>query len=79
MHSSRMRTGRLLTVCQNMLPGGVLSPRGVLLSPWGVLSPGGVWSEGVCLVQGGSGPGRSSPGVSGLGGVWSRGVSGLGE
>ena len=39
MHSSRMRTGRSLTVCWSLLPGGV----------W---SRGGVWSGG-CLVRGG--------------------------
>ena len=29
MHSSRMRTGRSLTVCCSLLPGGVPGPRGV--------------------------------------------------
>ena len=50
MHSSRMRTGRSLTVCCSLLPGG-----GFCLV-WGVSawSKGGVclvW--GVCLVLGG--------------------------
>ena len=57
MHSSRMRTGRSLTVCRSLLPrwgwGGVSAPgRGGLLL-------GGVWSWG-CLLPGGA---------SGLGGV----------
>ena len=40
MHSSRMRTGRSLTVCRSLLlDGGVLSPGGCLL--WGVSAPGG--------------------------------------
>ena len=50
MHSSRMRTGRSLTVCWCLLPGGVVC------LVWGCL-PGlegvSVWSQGVCLVQGG--------------------------
>ena len=41
MHSSRMRTGRSLTVCWRLLPGGVSAPGGS--APWG-----GVWSGGVC-------------------------------
>ena len=28
MHSSRMRTGRSLTVCRSLLPGGGVSPLG---------------------------------------------------
>ena len=55
MHSSRMCTGRSLTVCWSLLPGGVyLVPgRGVYLVPGGggVLSPGGVL-KGVYLVWG---------------------------
>ena len=43
MHSSRMHTGRSLTVCWSLLPGGCLL--------WGVSAPGG------CLVRGGSAPG----------------------
>ena len=51
MHSSRMRTGRSLTVCCSVLPGGGLpGPEGgVLLGPGGVLlGPGGgsAWSRG---------------------------------
>ena len=70
MHSSRMPTGRSLTVCCRLLPGGV----GVCLVPGGVLPDGGVlpgpggsaWSQGgvlpgpgagVCLVRGGCLPG----------------------
>ena len=45
MHSSRMRTGRSLTICWRLLPGGS-GPRG------------GAWSRGVCfggcLLQGGA-------------------------
>ena len=48
MHSSRMRTGRSLTVCWRLLPGG----RGGAWSG-GVWSGGsGAWSGGVCLVWG---------------------------
>ena len=46
MHSSRMRTGRWLTVCRSLLPGGVYF-QGVCLLPRGVCS----WR--VCLPQGG--------------------------
>ena len=72
MHSSRMRTGRSLTVCRSLLQGGVSAPgRGCLLlggsapggsAPRGVCSLGGVWSRGVC-----------SRGVSPPRGVWSQG------
>ena len=48
MHSSRMRTGRSLTVCRSLLPGGYLVPVGVYLVLGGVLSPRGVY-----LVPGG--------------------------
>ena len=69
MHSSRMRTGRSLTVCCSLLSGW---------GGWGVgcLVQGGAWSGGVCLVRGVSAPGGvwSGGGVSGPGG----GVSGLG-
>ena len=44
MHSSRIRTGRSLTVCWRLLPGG-----GVCL-----VGGGSAWSGGACLVQGGS-------------------------
>ena len=66
MHSSRMRTGRSLTVCCSLLPGGevclvwgVSAPGGVCLVPRGCLpgpgGPGGVClvCGGVCLVRGG--------------------------
>ena len=80
MHSSRMRTGRSLTVCRSLLPGG-----GCLLLGVGVCS-GGCVLRGVCsrrcllpgdvCSQGVSAPrGRvSAPrGVSAPGGVCSRG------
>ena len=79
MHSSRMRTGRSLTVCCSLLlpgPGG-----GCLLGPRGWWS---AWSGGVvCLVPGGCllGPGGGwsarSRGVSARSGgvsAWSRGI-----
>ena len=60
MHSSRMRTGRSLTVCCSLLSGRgdvCLVPGGVSAWSWGGLpGPGGVsaWSGGwVCLVPGG--------------------------
>ena len=57
MHSSGMRTGRSLTVCWSLHPGGGGSgPGGVWSrggsSSRGGLLPGGVWSGG-CLVPGG--------------------------
>ena len=46
MHSSRMRTGRSLTVCCSLLPGGCLLPGGGCLlrgvSALGGSAPGGV-------------------------------------
>ena len=80
MHSSRMRTGRSLTVCWRLLPGGVSAPGGCLargvsgLGGWGVWSGGwGVWSGGWGVWSGGwgvwSGDGVSGPGGSGLGGL----------
>ena len=59
MHSSRMRTGRSLTVCCSLLPGG-----GVSL-PWGGLPAGG---RGASPCWGG---GFSLPG--GMGSPWSLG------
>ena len=70
MHSSRMRTGRSLTVCCSLLPGGgggwsasggVSAPGGGCLvqgglPPWGVPGLGGCLLWGVCL------PGGSAPG-----------------
>ena len=69
MHSSRMRTGRSLTVCCSLLPGGCLLwggawSGGCLL--WGVSALGGAWLGGVCS------------GVCLLWGVCSRGVPGPG-
>ena len=79
MHSSRMRTGRSLTVCCSLLPGGggllsalggsvcsqgVSAPRGCLLQ--GVSTLGGGVCSGGCLLQGVSAPGGW---VSALGGV----------
>ena len=70
MHSSRMRTGRSLTVVPGrgvlspgdvLSPGGVLSPRGVYLVLGDVLSPGGSGSGG-CLLWGVSAQGVSAPG-----------------
>ena len=59
MHSSRMRTGRSLTVCRRLLPGGGYAPWGGKSSggcAWsgGVSAPGG-WGicSGGCLVRGG--------------------------
>ena len=46
MHSSRMRSGRSLTVCRSLLPGGVLSPGGMCLVPGGVCSGRGVCAPG---------------------------------
>ena len=81
MHSSRMRTGRSLTVSCSLLPGG-----GGWGGAWsgGVCSQGGSWSGGWHLVRGCAWSG----GVPGLGGAWSGGggvclvqwggVSGLG-
>ena len=50
MHSSRVRTGRSLTVRRSLLPGGgvylvqggVSDPGGLYLVPGGVLNPRGV-------------------------------------
>ena len=72
MHSSRMRTGRSLTVCWRLLPGGVSAPGGFCL-------PGGVWSGG-CLLTGGSAPGGCllPGGLSAQGGLL-QGVSTPGD
>ena len=68
MHSSRMRTGRSLTVSQSLLRG-VSAPRGVVSAPGGCLLPGEACSAG-CLSQGVSAPRRWCLlwGVSALGG-----------
>ena len=91
MHSSRMRTGRALTVFQYLpVPGGgtclvrggvcsegVSGPRGGTCL---VLGGGGVpaWSRGgTCLVRGGvSGPRGYLPGPGGVP-AWSRGGGGV--
>ena len=72
MHSSRMRTGRSLTVCCSLLPGVALlglgggflpGPGGVLLGPGG----GSAWSGGSLPGPGGlsPGPGGCLPGPGG--------------
>ena len=64
MHSSRMRTGRSLTVFRSLQPGegGVPGPRGVYLVPGGVPGLGGVpGPRGVYLVRGVA-PGPGGPG-----------------
>ena len=78
MHSSRMRTGRSLTVCWRLLPGGVSAPGGFCL-PGGVWSGGvsahrGVCSWGVSAPGGSVCPGGSAPGGVCSGGIWSGGV-----
>ena len=61
MHSSRMRTGRSLTVYWSLLPGGggggVCSGGGIW--SWGGVCSGGVWSWGVSAPRGVSLPGGS--------------------
>ena len=67
MHSSRMRTGRSLTVFWSLLLGGGVP------SPWGC-----TWSWGVYLVLGGVPGPRGctwSWGVPGRGGTWSGGCT----
>ena len=49
MHSSRMHTGRSLTVCRSLLPGG-----GYARGGGGVCLGGEVCSRGGCLVWGGA-------------------------
>ena len=66
MHSSRMRTGRSLTVCWSLLRGGVSAPGRCLLR------------GGVCFSGGMSAPGMSAPGGCLLGGVSDLGGSALG-
>ena len=76
MHSSRMRTGRSLTVCWRLLlGGGCLLPGGGLLQGWGVSAPrgvsgprGGVWSRWGVWSQGGVCSGGLLLGGSGPGG-----------
>ena len=85
MHSSRMRTGRSLTVCRSVLPegGGVSAPEGVVVCSCGECpllggicsGGGGCLLPGGCLLQGGLlwgvvySGGVSAPGGSALGGV----------
>ena len=79
MHSSRMRTGRSLTVCWRLLPRG-----GVCLVPGGLPCRGvSAWLRGclsgpegdVCLVWGGvSGPGGVCLVWGGGVGLWSGGL-----
>ena len=84
MHSSRMRTGRTLTVFRSLLfpvgGRGVSGPRRGVWSQGGVWSGGvwsrrGVWSqEGTCLVWGYL-PGLGVPAWSGGVSPWSEGGS----
>ena len=60
MHSSRMRTGRSLTVCSSLLPGGVCS-RGVSALGGGGSAPGGICSQGVSAPRGSPCPGGVLP------------------
>ena len=67
MHSSRMRTGRSLTVCCSLLPGGGGLPGlggGSAWSRGSAWSGGSAWSWGVCLVR------RCLPGQRGVCLVW---------
>ena len=76
MHSSRMRTGRSLTVCRSLLPGGgVVCSQGVCLLQGVSALGGGVCSWRGVLLQGVSAPGGCLllEGVSALGGVCSGG------
>ena len=60
MHSRRMCTGRSLTICRSVLPGG-------LCFPWGCF-PGGVCFPGVCASRGVCFPGEGVcfPGEGGV-------------
>ena len=75
MHSSRMRTGRSLTVCRSLLPGGGVCFPGGLLPGGGCLLLGGVCSQGMSALGGvcSGGWGCLLWGVSALGGVCSGG------
>ena len=79
MHSSRMRTGRSLTVCCSLLPGGGVP------GPGGCLVWGSAWSRGVPSPRGEgglpAGGGGCLPGMGGClvpGGSPCQGVPGLG-
>ena len=81
MHSSRMRTGRSLTVFQSLQPGGCTWSWGVYLVRGGVPGPGGcvpgpggcTWSRGAVPGPRGGvpGPGGGVPGPGGC--TWSQG------
>ena len=62
MHSSRMCTGRLLTVCRSLLPGegGVCSGGCLLL---GAVCSGAVFALGGVCSQGGGIPARTEAGT----------------
>ena len=84
MHSSRMRTGRSLTICRSLLPGGVSAPGRVSGPRGGCLLLGGMWS--LLPVWGVYGPGGLVPGdvwsggvCCGGGGIWSWGCLVAGE
>ena len=69
MHSSRMRTGRSLTVCRSLLPGVCVCSQGGVCSQVGsrgLSAPGGYLLLGGrgCLLQGLSAWGMSAPGGS---------------
>ena len=70
-----MRTGRSLTVCRSLLPGGVSASLLGVPAPRRVSAPGGVCSGGVCfrgcLLRGGV---CSQGGVSAPGGSAPRGM-----
>ena len=69
MHSSRMRTGRSVTVCWSLLPGVVSAPGGVCSGR--VSASGGCLLPGVCVCSGGCLLWVvSSPGGCLLLGVW---------
>ena len=81
MHSSRMRTGRSLTVFRSLQPGGCTWSGGVYLVWGGVPGPrGGYLVRGELYLVTGGVPGprgcTRSRGVPGPGGgcTWSRGV-----
>ena len=79
MHCSRMRTGRSLAICQNLLPGGMSAPGGW---GWGLLLglsvSGGSALKGVCSQGGLLSRGSALKGVCSQGGLLSRG-SALGD
>ena len=70
LHSSRMRTGRSLTVCCSLLPGGGCLPGlGGVCLVWG----GSPWSGGVLLGPGGFSLVRGGVLLGPGGSPWSRG------